>query len=117
MKDSPEGFTLIEMSIVLVIIGLIVGSVLVGQDLVRSAALNAPIAQIDKLQTAMLTFRGKYDALPGDIADPAASNFGFAARGIYAGEGDGNGLIEGISFNDATLHFSYVFGGGETMMF
>ena len=94
-----RGFTLIEMSIVLVVIGLIVGGILVGQDLIRAAGVRATIAQIEKYNTAANTFRGKYGYLPGDIKDPDASMFGFQARGQYAGEGDGDGLLEGISDN------------------
>jgi prepilin-type N-terminal cleavage/methylation domain-containing protein len=45
------GFTLIELSIVLVIIGLIVGGVLVGQDLVKAAGVRATISQIEKFNT------------------------------------------------------------------
>lgn len=95
VNSAQRGFTLIELSIVLVIIGLIVGGVLVGQDLIRAAGVRATISQIEKYQTAANTFRGKYGYLPGDIKDPDASSFGFAARGVYAGEGDGNGIIEG----------------------
>jgi prepilin-type N-terminal cleavage/methylation domain-containing protein len=91
-----SGFTLIELSIVLVVIGLIIGGVLVGQDLIRAAGVRAQISQIEKYNTAVNTFRGKYDALPGDIANPAASNFGFLPRSGNAGEGDGNGIIEGV---------------------
>ena len=47
-----RGFTLIELSIVLVIIGLIVGGILVGQDLINAAAIRAQIAQVEKYQTA-----------------------------------------------------------------
>ena len=89
-----DGFTLIELSIVLVIIGLIVGAVLVGQDLIRAAEIRAQISQIEKYQTAVNTFRLKFGYLPGDIPDPTASSFGFAARGTFKGEGDGNGLIQ-----------------------
>lgn len=89
-----SGFTLIEISIVLVIIGLIVGGVLVGQNLISATAVRAQISQIEKYNTAVNTFRGKYGYLPGDIKDPDASNFGFLVRGQYAGQGDGNGVIQ-----------------------
>src|ERR1700712_2724582 len=94
-----QGFTLIELSIVLVIIGLIVGGVLVGQDLVRAAAVRAQISQIEKYNTAVNTFYGKYGYLPGDIKDPDATRFGFASRnpnGGQPGNADGNGLIQGL---------------------
>jgi prepilin-type N-terminal cleavage/methylation domain-containing protein len=95
IRCDGAGFTLIELSIVLVIIGLIVGGVLVGQDLIRAAAVRAQITQIEKYNTAANTFYGKYGYLPGDINGTAATQFGFVARGAYGGQGDGNGLVEG----------------------
>ena len=53
MKKS--GFTLIELSIVLVIIGLIIGGILVGRDLINASAIRAQISQIDKYQQAANT--------------------------------------------------------------
>jgi len=94
-QGRHEGFTLIEISIVLVIIGLIVGGVLVGQDLIRAAGVRAQISQIEKYQTAVNTFRGKYGALPGDLNDATARQSGFAQRGAGTGQGDGNGVLEG----------------------
>jgi prepilin-type N-terminal cleavage/methylation domain-containing protein len=90
-----SGFTLIELSIVLVIIGLIIGGGLVGRDLLNAATIRAQLSQIEKYNTAVNTFRGKYGYLPGDIPDPVASQYGFAARGPFPGEGDGNGIIQG----------------------
>lgn len=92
---SRSGFTLIELSIVLVIIGLIVGGVLVGQDLIEAANIRAQISQLEKYNTAVRTFQIKYNCLPGDCAN--AANFGFPARGSNPGQGDGNGVIEGYS--------------------
>lgn len=64
---ADSGFTLIELSIVLVIIGLIIGGILVGQDLIRNAEVRATIDEIEKYKTAIQTFRLKYNALPGDF--------------------------------------------------
>jgi prepilin-type N-terminal cleavage/methylation domain-containing protein len=94
MRRYRRGFTLIEMSIVLVIIGLIVGGILVGQSLIAAAAVRAQISQIEKYNTAANTFRGKYGYLPGDIPNPYAGQFGFQTRGTYPGTGDGNGLLQ-----------------------
>jgi|SRR5665213_549192 len=60
------GFTLVEMSIVLVIIGLIIGGVLVGRDLIKSAQTRSLIRQEKQFETAVQTFRSKYGCLPGD---------------------------------------------------
>jgi prepilin-type N-terminal cleavage/methylation domain-containing protein len=65
---QQAGFTLIELSIVLVIIGLIVGGVLVGQDLIKAAEIRATISQYEKYNAAMNTFRTKYNGMPGDLS-------------------------------------------------
>ena len=113
------GFTLIELSIVLVITGLIIGGILVGQDLIKAAAVRAQISQIEKYQTAVNTFRGKYGYLPGDITDPTATNYGFTPRGPSwaPGEGDGNGVIE-CNWNFAPgANYGLCQGDGEAAMF
>jgi prepilin-type N-terminal cleavage/methylation domain-containing protein len=116
LYQSRGGFTLIELSIVLVIIGLIVGGVLVGQDLIRAAEVRATIAQIEKYNTAVNTFRGKYNAVPGDLNAATATAFGFTSRSATgaAGQGDGNGVIEGYT---GTAASGYAEGGGETGLF
>jgi prepilin-type N-terminal cleavage/methylation domain-containing protein len=94
------GFTLIELSIVLVIIGLIVGGILTGQTLIAAASVRAQLTQIETYNTAANTFRTKYGYLPGDIRNPDAAKFGFVSRGSAAGEGDGNGVLQGMcSYN------------------
>lgn len=89
------GFTLIELSIVLVIIGLLVAGILVGQDLIDAAAIRSQIGQLEKYQTAVNAFRNKYGALPGDIAAAKAATFGLATRTGGSGRGDGNDQLCG----------------------
>lgn len=91
---KSRGFTLIELSIVLVVIGLIVGGVLVGRDLIRAAAERAQIAQIETIQTAANNFKAKYEYLPGDLPNAPATRFGFSTgRSTTEGLGNGNGLL------------------------
>jgi hypothetical protein len=80
-KRKKSGFTLIDISIVLVIIGLIVGEVLVGRDLIEASRIRAQISQLEKFNLVANTFKLKYGYLLGDIPEPHASAFGFAARG------------------------------------
>ena len=62
-----RGFTLVELSIVLVIIGLLVGGVLAGQSLIRAAELHSVTADYSRYQAAIYSFRNKYFAIPGDM--------------------------------------------------
>jgi prepilin-type N-terminal cleavage/methylation domain-containing protein len=113
--DRKAGFTLIELSIVLVIIGLIVGGILTGQSLIEIANMRGQISQIEKFQTAANTFRVKFGYLPGDIPDPTASSLGLVARGSYGGQGDGNGIIQGTNGGSIPLGIGQM--GGETAVF
>ncbi len=98
-----SAFTLIELSIVLVIIGLKVGGVLVGRDLINASYVRAQITQIEKYNQAVNTFRDKYSELPGDIEPGLVTKFGFTTvpvRGGIAGEGNGDGIIHSVSFGN-----------------
>lgn len=75
--NCKTGFTLIELSIVLVIMGLVVGGILTARDLIRASELNYIIAQVEKYKTAANTFRIKYGQIPGDITN-ATQFFGNA---------------------------------------
>ena len=94
---SNAGFTLAEMSIVIVIIGFIVGGVVMGRDMIRASGIRATVSQVEEYQTAVNTFQDKYMALPGDIRAEKAEMYGFTTRSGAEGHGDGNGLLEGCA--------------------
>lgn len=68
----PNGFSLLELSIVLVIIGLLAGGVMVGQDLVRQAEVRKVTEEYMKFRTATYAFKNKYSAFPGDMQNATA---------------------------------------------
>ncbi len=110
-----SAFTLIEISIVLVIIGLIVGGIVTGQTLIRGAQVRSQLQQIQQYNSAVNTFRDKYGGLPGDLSIPLANQFGFSVpttcTGLQGGR-DGNGLIDGYPTPQ-----QYAAVTGENMLF
>lgn len=106
-KNKKSGFTLVELSIVLVIIGLIVGGVLVGQDLIEAARVRSTISKIQQYQVAVNTFKVKYGYLPGDIPDIEAVRYGFTSGTIcYNHDCGGNG--DGIIYKDAIIFWRHL---------
>lgn len=97
------GFTLVELSIVIVIIGLIIGGITAGQSMVRQAELRSVITDIDKYSTSINTFKSKYLALPGDMANATdfwgaqhatpATCYTTASTSALTCNGNGNGII------------------------
>lgn len=89
---KQRGFTLIEIAIVLVIIGLLLGGVLKGQELITSARVRNLIQQQDGIKAAFLGFQDRYRALPGDYPGPQAfANIRDIPNNTIGG--DGNGVI------------------------
>jgi prepilin-type N-terminal cleavage/methylation domain-containing protein len=66
MKRNQSGFTLVEIAIVLVIIGLLLGGILKGQELVQNAKVRNIADQQNAIKAAYYAFQDRYRALPGD---------------------------------------------------
>ena len=66
-NQSQAGFTLVELAIVMIIIGLLIGGVLKGQELISNSQVTATIAQIKGTTAATTTFQDMYNGPPGDI--------------------------------------------------
>ncbi len=95
-SQKIKGFTLIELSVVLVIIGLIVGGILMGRELIQASEVRSIITQASNLESQIHTFRSKYSCLPGDCAS-ATTFFGTTdPLGSAIANGDGDGLIRTV---------------------
>ena len=94
--NKQAGFTLIELAIVLVIIGLLLGGVLRGQELINSAKVKNMARDFQNVQVYIYGYQDKYKALPGD--DHSANTH---VNGTNAANGTQNGVIEG-AWNTAT---------------
>jgi prepilin-type N-terminal cleavage/methylation domain-containing protein len=101
MSRMQQGFTLVEIAIVLVIIGLLLGGILKGQEMIIQAKIKNVIADMSGVSAAMYGYQDRYKALPGD--DKNATRWGLAPPGT-----SGDGVIEG-KYIDAV--------GKETMLF
>ncbi len=90
--NKQTGFTLIELAIVLVIIGLLLGGVLRGQELINSAKVKNMARDFQNVQVYIYGYQDKYKALPGDDANATTHLTG----GTVATVGTtGNGVIQG----------------------
>ncbi|HKQ26906.1 MAG TPA: prepilin-type N-terminal cleavage/methylation domain-containing protein [Burkholderiales bacterium] len=97
-RKSSQGFTLIEIAIVLVIIGLLLGGILKGQELITSARVRNLISQQDGVKAAFFGFQDRFRAFPGDYTAATTNIVGVSTTsgcgGAVNGNGNGNGRVE-----------------------
>lgn len=100
-NNSQAGFSLIELAVVLIVMGLLIGGILKGRDLIESARLKRVMSQLNEFRMATSTFLDKFDALPGDF-NKASTQINGELR-----DGNNNGVIEGAGLG----------GGSEALAF
>jgi len=89
-QTSQAGFTLVELAIVMIIIGLLIAGVLKGQELIGNARVTSTVAQIKAIDAATSTFKDTYADLPGDMIAPTTRLPNCVALPCSnAGNGDG----------------------------
>jgi len=91
VNHRQTGFTLIEIAIVLVIIGLLLGGVVKGQEMISASRARSVISQQDGIKAAFFGFQDRYRALPGDYG-AADSNLNCGASTCL--NGNNNSYIE-----------------------
>jgi len=101
MRNSDAGFTLVEIAIVMVIIGLLIGGILKGQELIKNAKTKKVMKQVDELRVAVTSYQDRYGFLPGD--DNAAQTH--TGDGTVT-NGNGSGQISGGEAADVFDHVS-----------
>lgn len=118
MKNSQKGFTLVEIAIVLVIIGLLLGGVLKGQELITQAKIKNVANDLNGMAAAIYGYQDRYKKFPGDDngatvrwVNPAATNG--TGDGQIAGEFNGNAA--GVESREFWQHLRLSgFVGGDT---
>ncbi|MFT3961679.1 prepilin-type N-terminal cleavage/methylation domain-containing protein [Propionivibrio sp.] len=94
MKKMQSGFTLVEIAIVLVIIGLLLGGVLKGQELIAQAKIKNVANDLNGLTASIYSYQDRYKRFPGD--DPGATRWA-----LITAAGDGDNVVEG-NYNSTT---------------
>ncbi len=82
-----KGFTLVELSIVLIIIGLLIGGILKGKAMIDNAKIKRVKSDIDSITASIYSYQDRYNYLPGDDVNDRTSDLG--ASGCTGGNGDG----------------------------
>ena len=90
-KRTQTGFTLVEIAIVLVIIGLLLGGILKGQEMITQAKIKNVMADFSGISAAYHGYQDRYRAIPGD--DPNAATRWTTTPAAVSG--DGNGIVAG----------------------
>ena len=90
-KSTEAGFTLVEIAIVLVIIGLLLGGILKGQEMITQAKIKNVINDLNGITVAITSYQDRYRALPGDDKN-ATARWTIQAPA----SGDGDGVIAGL---------------------
>lgn len=94
-RQAEGGFTLVELAIVMIIIGLLIAGVLKGQALIGNARVTATVAQNKAIEAATSTFRDTYASLPGDMLTPN-TRLPNCTGAPCSTAGDGNGILNNL---------------------
>ena len=97
-----SGFTLVEIAIVLVIIGLILGGILKGQELIDSARVRSLSNELSGVRTAWYAFQDRYNALPGDFINASTQ----IDSSLSGNNGDADGKIDAGEITAVWQHLS-----------
>jgi prepilin-type N-terminal cleavage/methylation domain-containing protein len=101
MKNQQSGFTLVEIAIVLVIIGLLLGGILKGQELINSAKVKSYAQDFRTIQASLYGYQDRFKAIPGDHASAATSLTGATnAAAVALGNGQINGTWDSTGATD-----------------
>lgn len=110
--SNNKAFTLVELAIVLIIIGLITGGVVGAQSLIESSKISSTIQQIQKMNTAINAFELEFDETPGDMAnayDYFGSKCGSNSNHYNIGcNGDGDKCIDGSTSQNCVAQANVV---------
>ena len=99
---NKSGFTLVEISIVMIIIGLLIGGTFGGMKLVENMQVNRTAQDLKSIQSAALTFKDIYGRLPGDITNPSTRLSNCTTAPCSTG-GNGNRRYDYASWNEALV--------------
>ena len=92
-REGQKGFTLVELAVVMIIVGLLIGGILKGQELITNAQVASTITQAKGIDAAVSTFRDSYRALPGDIATATTRLPNCPGGTACAADGNGDSRI------------------------
>lgn len=110
MKNPQKGFTLVEIAIVLVIIGLLLGGVLKGQELINSAKVKNLATDFRNIPLFIYGYQDKFKRLPGDDPDAVIHLGANATKATTpANLKLGNGVIEGSWTDEALTNENVLF--------
>ncbi len=115
MKKRQSGFTLVEIAIVLVIIGLLLGGVLKGQEMITNAKIKKLESDFRGVSAAFYTYQDRFNRIPGDDAN--ASDRFTGSWDTTNDNGNGNGLVQGnwnstTDTNESRLIWKHLRGAG-----